>query len=159
MATITRVQKSRKEYVCGRCRTKIEKGQSYLRGDLNFSKPVIRCCKCGLEPWEVTTSEYQLNVGEIVYRWHENYEVSEEGRDNIVSGLTDIKDELQDRLDNMPESLQQGDTGQLLQDRIDAIDSAISDLENIYFEDEDYDEDCEGRYQEEIDSALSNIEV
>lgn len=77
----------------------------------------------------------------------------------LINDLNDIKDELQDRLDNMPESLQQGDTGQLLQDRIDAIESAISDSESIYFEDEDYDEDCEGRYQEEIDSALSNIEV
>lgn len=29
----------------------------------------------------------------------------------LINDLNDIKDELQDRLDNMPESLQQGDTG------------------------------------------------
>lgn len=159
MGAITRIKSSRKEWTCGRCRTKIEKGQPYLRGDINFAPPVIRCCKCGLEPWEVTTSDYQLSVGEIVYRWSSNYEANEDGRDSIVSDLESIRDDLQDRLDNMPESLQQGDTGTLLQDRIDSLDSAISDLENIDFEDEDYDEDCESRYHEEIDSALSDIEL
>lgn len=162
MGKITRVQKSRKEYTCGRCRTKIEVGQPYLRGDLNFSRPVIRCCKCGLQPWEVTTSDYQLSVGEVVYRWQENYDVSEEGRDSIISDLEEIRDDLQDRLDNMPEGLQQGDTGQLLQDRIDQLEAAISDLESIDFEDEEdgeMDEDKEIDYRVEIESALENIEV
>ena len=163
MGKITRIQKSRKENTCGRCRKKIEVGQPYLRGDLNFARPVIRCCKCGLEPWEVTTSDYQLSVGEVVYRWQENYEVTEEGRDSMVCDLESIRDDLQDRLDNMPEGLQQGDTGQLLQDRIDQLDAAISDLENIDFdEDEENDVDPEDReieYRTEIESALENIEV
>lgn len=159
MGRITRVQKSRKEHTCGRCHKKIEVGQSYLRGDLNFSRPIIRCCKCGLDYWEVTTSDYQLSVGEVVYRWHYNYEANEEGRDSIVSDLDNIREELQYRLDSMPESLQYAETGELLQQRIDCLDSAISELQEIYFEDSDYDEDCEDRYQEEIDSALSNIEI
>lgn len=160
MGKITKVQKSRKEYTCGRCGKKIEVGQPYLRGDLNFSSPVIRCCKCGLQHWEVTTSDYQLSVGEIVYRWQDNYDVSEDGRDNIVSDLEYIRDDLQDRLDNMPEGLQQGDTGQLLQDRIDSIDAAISDLENIDFDEFDpEDEDQVIDYRVDIESALENIEV
>ena len=160
MGKITRVMKSRKEYTCGRCRKTIEVGQPYLRGDLNFSKPVIRCCKCGLQPWEVTTSDYQLSVGEIVYHWQDNYDVSEEGRDEIVSELETIRDDLQDRLDNMPEGLQQGDTGQLLQDRIDSLEAAISDLENIDFDDEEeMDEDKEIDYRVDIESALENIEI
>ncbi len=163
MGKITKVMKSRKEYTCGRCRKKIEVGQPYLRGDLNFSKPVIRCCKCGLQPWEVTTSDYQLSVGEIVYHWDENNAPDEAGRDSIVSDLEDIRDDLQGRLDNMPEGLQQGDAGQLLQERIDALESAISDLEDIDFDD-DFDddlsdEDREDQYREAIESALSNIEV
>ena len=162
MGKITKVQKSRKEYTCGRCGKKIEVGQPYLRGDLNFSRPVIRCCKCGLKHWEVTTSDYQLSVGEVVYRWQDNYDVSEEGRDSIISDLECIRDEQQERLDNMPEGLQQGDTGQLLQDRIDQLEAAISDLENIDFEldeDEEMDEDKKIEFQTEIESALENIEV
>jgi hypothetical protein len=160
MGKITKVMKSRKQYTCGRCRKKIEVGQPYLRGDLNFSPPVIRCCECRLEYWEVTTSDYQLSVGELVYHWPENYDVSEEGRDGIVGELESIRDDLQDRLDNMPEGLQQGDTGQLLQDRIDQLDAAISDLENIDFDDfEEGDEDNEIDYRVEIESALENIEI
>lgn len=162
MGKITKVQKSRKEYTCGRCRKKIEVGQPYLRGDLNFSRPVIRCCKCGLQPWEVTTSDYQLSVGEIVYRWQDNYDVSEEGRDSLIADLEEIRDDLQGRLDNMPEGLQEGDAGQLLQERIDCLESAISDLESIDFEideDEEMDEDKEIEYRTEIESALENIEV
>lgn len=163
MGKITRVQKSRKEYTCGRCHKKIEVGQPYLRGDLNFSSPVIRCCKCGLQYWEVTTSDYQLSVGEIVYRWQDNYDVSEEGRDSIISDLEEIRDDLQSRLDNMPEGLQQGDSGQILQERIDCLEAAISDLESIdfdYDEDEEVDdEDKEIEYRVQIESALENIEV
>lgn len=162
MGKITRVKKSRKEYTCGRCRKKIEVGQPYLRGDLNFARPVIRCCRCGLQPWEVTTSDYQLSVGEIVYRWQENYDISQEGVDSMVCDLESIRDDLQDRLDNMPEGLQQAETGQLLQDRIDQLDGAISDLQNIDFddmEDEEMDEDKQSDYQVEIESALEQIEV
>ena len=164
MGKIYKIEKSRKEYTCSRCGKKIEKGQPYLRGELNFSKPIIRCPKCGLQHWEVTTSEYQLNVGEIVYRWNENYEVSEDGRDNIISDLEEIKDELQDRLDNMPEGLQQGDTGCLLQARIDSLDGAIYDLESIDFDDDNFDDDVDEEdricaYRDQIDDALSNIEM
>lgn len=163
MGKIYKVEKSRKEYTCGRCGKKIEKGQPYLRGELNFARPIIRCPKCGLQHWEVTTSDYQLSVGEIVYRWRENYEVSEEGRDSIIADLEEIRDEQQDRLDNMPEGLQQGDTGMLLQDRIDCLESAISDLESIDFED-DFDDDLDEeeraeKYREEIESALNNIDI
>ena len=164
MGKIYKIEKSRKEYTCSRCGKKIEKGQPYLRGELNFSKPIIRCPKCGLQHWEVTTSEYQLNVGEIVYRWNENYEVSEDGRDNIISDLEETKDELQDRLDNMPEGLQQGDTGCLLQARIDSLDGAISDLESIDFDDDNFDDDVDEEdriteYRSQIDDTLSNIEM
>lgn len=162
MGKITKVLKSRNEYTCGRCLQKIEKGSPYLRGDLNFSRPVIRCCKCGLQPWEVTTSDYQLSVGEIVYHWQDNYDVSEEGRDEIISELESIKDDLEGRLENMPEGLQEGDAGQLLQERIDCLESAISDLESIDFElddDEEMDEDKEIEYRVQIESALENIEV
>lgn len=159
MGKITKVKKSRKEYTCSRCGKKIEIGSPYLRGDLNFSRPIIRCCKCGLEHWEVTTSDYQLNVGEIIHRWNEHYEPNEDGVQSIIEELETIRDDLQDRLDNMPEGLQQGDSGALLQDRIDSLDSAIVDLESIETDDEDESaEDMEDRISEEIDNALNCID-
>lgn len=161
MGKVTKVQSSRKEWKCSRCGKVIQKGDAYLRGDLNFARPIIRCCSCGLESWEVTTSDYQLSVGELVYRWQSNYDASEEGRDSIVSDLEDIKSDLEYKLDNMPDGLRDGDTGCLLQDRIDCIDSDISELENIDCdqEEDESDEDYQERLTQEIEEALGNIEV
>ena len=62
--------------------------------------------------------------------------------DNIKSQLEDLGSETQDSLDNMPESLQYSPTGELLQERVDACESAVSDIECIdepeEFEEEDF---------------------
>lgn len=60
--------------------------------------------------------------------------------DGFKSDLENLRDETQGSLDNMPEGLQQGDTGQLLQERIDACENAISEFENIEFDYEEPDE-------------------
>jgi hypothetical protein len=39
--------------------------------------------------------------------------------EDIKSGFEDLGQETQDSLDNMPEGLQQGATGEMLQERID----------------------------------------
>lgn len=169
---ITHVKKSRKEYCCGRCGEKIPAGSEYLRGDLNFSRPIIRCIGCGLESWEVTTSDYQLRVGALVYRWQKDYSTEPhdlaDTLEEIKSELEDIKSEMEDKLDSMPDGLRDGDTGCLLQDRIDEVESALDDLENVEAESEDLeqgaltDEEAEGWAEdvmEAIDNALSNISV
>lgn len=169
MGQITRVKKSRKAYRCSRCGKDIPVGSEYLRGDLNFSKPIIRCTKCGLQSWEVTTSDFQLRAGEVVYRWEENYSTDAvdlaETVECLKSDLEEIRDDLQDRLDNMPESFRDSDSGNTLQERIDGLDGAINDLESIDAEfdgddgDEDHKEEFEDRVKSEIESALGNIEV
>lgn len=68
---------------------------------------------------------------------------------SIITGeLEDLRDETQDRLDNMPESLQDSDTGQLLQERIDECDSLINDFEAINTT-PDYDEEATDEEKEE----------
>lgn len=161
MGKVCKIQRSRKEHKCSKCGAVIEVGSPYLKGELNFHAPIVRCVKCGLQSWEVTSSDYLLSVGKVINCWQEDYSADESGVESIVSDLESIRDELQDRLDNMPESLQNADTGTVLSDRIDSIDSVISDLENIDCDaDEDEsEEDKEGRIAEEIDSALGNIEL
>lgn len=166
MGQITRVKKSRKAYKCSRCGKEIPVGSEYLRGDLNFSKPIIRCVKCGLQSWEVTTSDFQLRAGEAVYRWEDNYSTDAvdlaDTIESLKSDLEEIRDDLQDRLDNMPDSLQDSDTGNTLQERIDSLDEAINELENIeaeFDENEDDKEEFEERVRSEIESALGSIEV
>lgn len=131
MGKVTVVQKSRKEHKCSKCGATISVGQKYYRGELNFARPIIRCDKCKLEYWEVTTSGYQLSVGPIVHKAGEIYELNEIGLEELITDIETIRDECQENLDNMPESLQSSPVGELLQERINGLDEAISILENI----------------------------
>lgn len=131
MGKVQVIKKSRKEYKCNKCGKVIPAGSRYYKGEINFGPTIVRCEECKLESWEVTTSDYQLSVGQIVYKWRDDYNLEEGVNEDIASALEEIRDDLQDRLDNMPEGLQEGDVGQLLQERIDSLDSVIDDLNNI----------------------------
>lgn len=56
------------------------------------------------------------------------------------SELETLRDETQEKFDNMPDGLQQGDTGQLLEGRVESVDEMISDLEQLNLEPENDDE-------------------
>ena len=131
MGKVQVINKSRKEFKCGKCGQVIPKGSKYYRGEVNFGPTFIRCEKCGLKHWEVTSSDYLLSVGPIVYEWEENYSLDEEGVDSLASDIEGIMDDLQERFDNIPEQLQDADAGQLLQERIDGLESAKDSLESI----------------------------
>ena len=66
--------------------------------------------------------------------------------ESISSRIEDLRDECQDHLDNIPEQLQDGDAGQTLQERIDSLDDALYELENI-------DTDIENGIDEERDTV------
>lgn len=131
MGKVQVIKKSRKEYKCNKCGKVIPAGSRYYKGEINFGPTIVRCEECKLESWEVTTSDYQLSVGQIVYKWRDDYNLEEGVNEDIASALEEIRDDLQDRLDNMPEGLQEGDVGQLLQERIDSLENAIEDLNSI----------------------------
>jgi len=91
-------------------------------------------------------------------------------RDDWAQRIREIGEECQEKLDNMPEGLQQGSTGELLQERIDAMENWASEIEGVNIpdrkdyieaeddgEDEDDTEDAENRYQSALDEAYSEI--
>lgn len=132
MAKIQRINKSRKEQRCKRCGKVIPVGSPYLKCEIGFGPTIVRCVGCGLEHWECTTSEYLLNTGEIQYRWQENYDVSDEGCiDEIRDAIQEIYDEEESKFDNLPENLQYAPVGETIQSRMDACDSAMSELDSI----------------------------
>lgn len=135
MGKVTKVSKSRREFRCSKCGEVIPVGSTYYRGSLNFHSDIIRCSKCRLQPWEVTTSDYKKSVGEILYNWRKEFGVDEDTPEQIAEALREIQDEVQERLDNMPEGLKESDNGQLLQERIDNLESAADELESIDIED------------------------
>jgi hypothetical protein len=61
--------------------------------------------------------------------------------ESIKTELEDLRDTTQESLDNMPENLQYSPTAELLQERVDSIESAISEIESIDFEYEEEEEE------------------
>ena len=99
-------------------------------------KPIIRCPDCGLKPYELSTSDYVRQIGAIVEDWVENYVTDAGDYDGlgeaIANDLQEIMDSCEESLENMPEGLQEGDVGSLLQERIDALEEAISQLTDYF---------------------------
>ena len=167
MARVT-TQKSRKEWKCGGCGRTINKGDMYKRVEMKTgptsSITKIRCSSCQFKRSELTTSEYK----QALYDIQDSVENinSQEDIDNLVSEIESLADETRDKFDNMPEGLQQGDTGQMLESRADSLDSAKSDIEDLTWPDEDKakeeidedDYDDEDEYNEAVQDKLTELE-
>lgn len=91
--------------------------------------------------------------------------------DSVTERIESLRDECQEHLDNIPEQLQESDAGQTLQSRIDALDNALAEFENIDTEfeseidesdrdtmsDEEWEEQLNDEKQEWIDNKMSEI--
>ncbi len=127
----------------------IAKGESYYWWQFQnspklFSKEAPRAS-------QLTQSNYLSQLYTIQEQMDDfNPETPEdlsEFAENIKSDLESLKDETEGSLENMPESLQSSPTGELLQERVDALDNAISEFDGL---DLDYEEPDEDELKEEI---------
>lgn len=77
--------------------------------------------------------------------------------DDVISAVDDLKDEQQGKFDNMPEGLQQGDTGQTLEQQASQLESASDEFSTIKDEWESAMEDHDNARSEfeEYESAKS----
>lgn len=133
MPKIEHVLKSRKEYTCGKCGCVIEKGKGYFRANRMYQKPIIHCEDCGIKPYEIG-NEYTQQVGAIAEEWRTTYGICEDAVDSIVNELEDIKSEEEEKLENLGENLRYSPNGEMFQERIDNLDSVISSLQEIDFD-------------------------
>lgn len=78
-------------------------------------------------------------------------------RDDLVGELESLRDECQDSLDNIPEQLQEGASGQLLQERIDGLESAINELESVDCDDDDEWDDDERNT--ELEARIEEVQM
>jgi len=152
VARIERINKARKEQKCSKCGEVVAVGMPYLKATPYRRRPIIRCTKCGLKSYETSGSEYVKNVGAIVEDWRDDYGLNENTADEIATALEEIRDQQQDSLDIMPENLQYGDTGTMLQERIDSLDATIDGLNNISWE------DCENEAEGEVESEMGEYD-
>jgi hypothetical protein len=123
----------------------IPKGTEYYQWSFNFG-PTIR----QLTP----PRRSQLTMSPFLSQWYELQDsVSEwysgnisELSDNVETLIEEIRalgEEEQEKLDNMPEQLQESNSGEILRERADGLEEIASELEAIGFETEVVEEDYE----------------
>lgn len=130
MATLHHVKKSRKAYRADG----IKKGQPYwwwkFRNSGIYRSPT--------EPKrsQLTQSEFYGTIWDIEDRISELKADSslEEAVKEIIDELTQLGEEQEEKRNNMPDSLQDSETGNLLEERKDACENAASELEQIDLE-------------------------
>lgn len=111
----------------------IAKGESYWWWQ--FQNSPKRYSKQEPRQYELTQSAYLSSLYQIMEEIEDfspnSAEEVQSFKDDIISSLEELRDTTQDSLDNMPESLQYSPTGELLQERIDSLESAISEFESL----------------------------
>jgi hypothetical protein len=137
MPRVTHVKAARKKNpVC-------KKGESYYWWKFRYGGK--RYSKTPPRGSQLTQSAYYSTVRGMC-EGIEDYAVDnvddfETLKEDIASQIQDLLSETQDSLDNMPESLQYSPTGELLQERIDALENAESEfdcIEEFDFDEEEY---------------------
>lgn len=116
-------------------------------------------CTVGRPPKasELTSSEYLSRVyeiqEEIAEATAESIDDFESMRDGWVEAIRELGDEQGEKFDNMPDGLQQGDTGQLLEERRDECEAWADELEAVTVNERDedtYDPDDHEAYENDV---------
>jgi len=111
-----------------------KKGEPYYWWKFRYGGK--RFSKTPPKPSQLTNSPFRsraLALGEFNLSDLELSDL-EAHRDEALSEVQDLQSEAESSLEAMPEGLQQGDTGQMLQGRIDAMSEMESALDDIDFE-------------------------
>lgn len=130
----------------------IKKGDTYYYCNLKTGPRSSRVMR-QLKPFtrsQLTTSDYYQAVWSLFD--DADPQTPDDVRD-MAETLRGIGEEQQEKFDNMPEGLQQGDTGQMLENRAQSCDSQASELDQIADEweqaIEEYDNDEEAKELDE----------
>lgn len=100
------------------------------------------------KPSQLTQSEFLHRVYEVPEN-QPDFSDKEEltaWLEETISNLEELRDEQEEKRYNMPESLQESPTGELLQNRYDSLDEWITELEDI-----------KSRSEEELEDLVSEI--
>lgn len=164
MATLKR-QKARKDYVCSTCEKPIPIGDYYYKFSLTrFQTLRPLCLGCKPTRSQMTSSEflstmYAIEDGDMQ---GVSIEAIEDDAQSVIEGITgqleELRDETEEKHDNMPESLYDSPVGEILQSRVDSVEEMIGELEDIDTEIEDglSEEEKQERY-EEIQQAIQDV--
>ena len=151
---------------CGKCGEVIPKGGPYVWWKFMRGGKYVRCKEpsCAPRPADLTRSEFWSFVYDLqdsAFHISESTTIDDliSERDDVVSQLEEQADELDGKLDNMPDGLRDGDTGQMLQERSNALREIASSLESVDtdLDDDLSDEDRRVRIVEVVDELQSIV--
>lgn len=141
MTRLHHVKKARKTYRG----TGIKKGDSYFWW--KFRRGIKHHSKVRPRPSQLTQSAFWGSYLASMEGFEDSVGKASSGDDlreavsSLVEALEEIKTETEEKKENMPEPLQQGETGELLQERIDGLEELISELQGVDIEDEEESDD------------------
>lgn len=152
MPKVTFVKVARKDYP----EHNIKKGESYYWwkfkfGGKNYSKTQPKASQLTQSDFLSQLYDIQDRLGELTA---DNIEDLQSEVESIAEELNQLAEECHEKHDNMPEGLQEGEVGQMLEERADACENAAGELEGIDFE---YDEqNALDEVREEIEEEFKN---
>lgn len=131
----------------GQTLSKIDRNQPKDENDeiiINVGESYYTWCFYGGQPKysktapkrsELTQNWFKIELYKIQeeIEEHENQDPEDVATlvESVMERIESLRDECQEHLDNIPEQLQESDAGQTLQSRIEALDDALSEFENI----------------------------
>lgn len=123
MPRVNHVKAARKHQgTCEKCGCELPVGSPYRYWEFRYGGTHKRCMKpeCSPKASDLTQSEFLGQLYDLQDRLGSIE--SEDDRDSLADDIEQLGQEQRDKFDNMPEGLQQGDTGQLLEGRADGCD-------------------------------------
>jgi hypothetical protein len=139
----------------------IAKGESYYwwafqYGGKHYSKTAPKRS-------QLTQSEFLIQLYDLEDRVEiftaSDKDDFESQRDELVQDINTLKEECEEKLSNMPDQLQTAPTGEMIQERIDGLDSWASDLEGIECDYEGEELREEVNEEKDEDEELSEEEI
>lgn len=146
MARVFTAKKSKagKKINCKRCNAKIKPGDNYYFYTRRFSRSkrargtkFTHCMNCKPRHSDLSSSP-MAEIYDAQEDAHRAIDMADNGPDmmsaieDLKAAAEDVKERAEESLENMPEGLRENsDSGQTLQERIDALEEYISELEGV----------------------------
>jgi hypothetical protein len=163
MPRVHRVKSARKDHPeCG-----VKAGEPYYWWKHKLAYGGLkRCSKSYPRGSQLTLSDYQgavLTLQESIEDYTIDCDAPVEAANDLEDALSgwseearDIGNQQRDKYDNLPENFQQGDTGLLLEERVDACEGWASEIENYMIPSrDDYENDDD--FCTALEEAVSEI--
>lgn len=123
----------------------IKKGESYYWWKFRYASKSRS--KTRPTPRQLTRSEFWITIYDLQDELAQCTDSSV--LEDIVQRIRELSDEQEEKKNNMPDSLQQGPTGELLQNRADELSGWADELDGLDMDDEDFNFDDIPQYNGE----------